>query len=194
MSKLLNLLTKAAKPKRPDIMMEMNNALLSMSKHPQAASANLIMPYSVWRNPEIIDKLKLTDKQSVKLGFLLKCAEAKKSLEEIEALLDKQLEKKALVEDPIATGGRLLGHGAGAAATGAGSLANLGWTTLVGLPVLGGGLLGYAAGKFLDRPDIDAIKAHDVRNEYLRLANEANRRAVIKKMQSKEPGTVVRVV
>jgi hypothetical protein len=134
-------------------------------------------------------------KQAMKLGFLLKCAEAGMSLEQIESKLDVLLEKAAVVDmvgagsalGQVAASGVGLGHGL------LNTLKDIGMTTAVGAPILAGGLAGYGLGKWKSSEDPETVKRQELSSEYLRLADEARRKALLRKMQIQNPGSLIQL-
>ncbi len=140
--------------------------------------------------------MSLTQKQAFKVGFLQACAEDGLSLDETKQRVKQaiahrraggQLEKQAwwpwLVNGASYLGGKALGA--------AGTLTNTALTAgaigAVGAPLLAGAGTGYLAAKMNSSDGkglMDDAKSEEIIGEYTRLAEEAKRRAAIKRMQA----------
>jgi hypothetical protein len=66
-------------------------------------------------------------------------------------------------------------------------------TTAVGAPILAGGLAGYGLGKWKSSEDPETVKRQELSSEYLRLADEARRKALLRKMQIQNPGSLIQL-
>ena len=134
----------------------------------------------------------LTEEQTFKIGFLLKCAEEGLTMEEthsrIKTILTshKQLQKQAFLSDIWKATKDVGSSGLDLAKAIAGPVVNYSSIAALGLPIAGGAALGYGAAK-LTNPDKDFIadaKQDELVGEYERLAEDARRRARIKQLQS----------
>lgn len=150
---------------------EPHPALVTDSGDPQSARSN----YTV--------------KQAFKAGFLLRCAEEGLNLDRMEERIGK-LEKEAGFSSGL---GSVLGWPFGLIAGLPRAAANLGMRSF--LPgMYAGGLAGWAAAKSKKSgPDPEFMKHEDLRNEYLRLADEARRKTILRNMQEEDPGSIVQI-
>lgn len=112
----------------------------------------------------------MTPQEAFKLGFIEKCAE--KGLSEDEILFRAQLLKMAAI-DKQAKGGSLIGGALSAGGNISKGLVGLIGPLLMGLPIVGGGLGGYAASKMFKgvsskNPIVDEITRREEIAEYNR--------------------------
>lgn len=126
-----------------------------------------------------------------KAGFFLRCAEEGLSPEDIECRA-KQAADPTLISRITAA---LKGIGSGLSPV-VGKATDVGLAAAVGAPValgLGGGWL---AGKLRNQSDVqdtDTIKAEGLLSEYRRLADEAEQKAHMKRLQDKHPGELIQL-
>ena len=135
----------------------------------------------------IMNKQAVDSQLAFKRGFLLRCAEEGLSLEQTHQRIKQamsMLEKKSFDLSAIA----------GKATDVAGSLTGgvLGGGALL-LPIATGVAGGIAYNKLKPHEDIDTLKREDLRNEYYRLADNMKRKAIIKRLQEQNPGSVIKL-
>lgn len=184
---------KEAKAKRPDRYNQFNEWMHKAYSNPKTVFGAIMTPVQDLRNSikddDDDDKHKMTKKQAMKAGFLLRCAEEGLTLEQIENRVDELLQKNAFW-DTVGKGvGTALGVGTGLLT----KALDLGAIGAVGAPVVVGGLGGYLAYKLRDKPSLQRNMQEDLQNEYLTLADEAKRKAKLRKLQAEEPGTIVKL-
>lgn len=204
----LSDLFKTARASRPDRYSQFNQMLSNAYRHPDTHFGSIMTPVralyeSMGKDPHPALKVDSGDPQSprsnysvksaFKAGFLLRCAEEGLDLDQMEQRLEK-LEKTA---SDAATIGSVLGYPLGAlgnVASGLGRIGlDVGTTALIGGPILAGGLMGYGASKLRPKPNPEDIKHDELRNEYLRLADQARRKTLIRNMQQSDPGSIVQL-
>lgn len=197
--------SKEGRSSRPDRYTELNEALSRAYRHPDTHFGSVMTPLRVLyesmdRDPHPALKVDSGDPQSprsnytvkkaFKAGFLLRCAEENLDLDHIEEKI-AALEKRAI--DPLMG----LGEAAGGAvnlASGLGRFAlDAGSGLLFGLPALGGAATGYTLAKLRNGTSSEDIKHDDLRDTYLRLADEARRKNIIKRMQEHSPGSLIQL-
>ncbi len=175
---------KEARYRPPDYTNREKDNMARLSQHPDTISGSMIVPARAWYEVEGMEApkhLKKADaKQAFKYGFLMKCAEEGLSIDEIQAKIDSaiaDMEKKALIGDAIGKG------------------LDIGGTLLLGGPALLGGLTGYSLAKSRNNavPDVNKLKREELKAEYLRLADQAQRRRMIQSMQEHSPGSIVEI-
>ncbi len=153
--------------------------------------------------------MRLTTEQAFKVGFLAACAEEGLTLAETHARVKQAiaqvkqgknvvgLEKQAALPAIAAALGSLanstMNVGKGVIGTVPGLLSTVG-TIGVGAPVLAGAGGGYLAAKMVnnERKDVlEEAKQDEIVSEYERLAEEAKRRALLKRIQSETGRKIV---
>lgn len=125
-----------------------------------------------------------TTEQGIKIGFLQKCAE-------MGLTVDETNEYIKIIIDRLKTHMNTKEAGVGTAAltllNGLPYLGALGVGGLLAAPVLAGTATGYGAAKITktDKKDlVGDIKHDEIVSEYERLADEAKRRALLKRIQA----------
>lgn len=137
-----------------------------------------------------------TPEQIIKIGFLLKCAEDGLTIEETHARVKAAISmlkegSPAGIIGAIMSGvygaGKDVVNTAGKAISAVPALAELGLTVGLGAPIVAGGAGGYAAAKLTgdnDKRVLEEAKQDEVASEYERLAEEARRRTLLKRIQA----------
>jgi hypothetical protein len=196
---------------RPDRYKQFNEMMSNASRHPDTQFGSIITPVralydSMGKEPHpalVTDssdpqsaRSNYSVKQAFKAGFLLRCAEEGLNLDQMEERIAK-LEKQAGIGS---SAGAILGWPVGVTA-GLARLAGKGIAGGVTMPLAGsmyaGGLGGWALANASKKPedvaDPEDMKREDLRNEYLRLADEARRKTILRNMQQDEPGSVLQI-
>ncbi len=135
--------------------------------------------------------MSLTPEQLFKIGFLYKCAQAGLTQEETHEVV-KEAISRLKGESKQAQFGTGLISGAGKVVGSATSalphLFSLGGLALMGIPVAAGAVGGYSLAKLRGGGDaktmLEDAKKDEIVGEYERLAEEARRRARLKRLQS----------
>lgn len=186
----------------------LDNQWAAIAHHPNTISGSMVAPLKTWyevsgtpyeshmdkakKNREEAEK-RLTTKQAFKAGILLKLAEARPTLEQLEQTLDKLLTKEAVLDQL----GNVLGQSLAIGGAGVMNIANKGYdaatTVGLGLPILLGGTAGYSMGKMRPHDNPEQVKRELLRDEYLRLADEAKRRTTLKRLQERSPGSIIQL-
>lgn len=129
-------------------------------------------------------KVEMSKEAAFKAGFLLRCIEEGLTTEQIAERTKIATEKSAEGSIWSALGGLASNIGG---ITGSAGLA---------LPLAAGGLTGYTLGKVKNRMDIEDADSMNLENRvsmYRRMAEEAQRAARLKKLQSRHPGELVQI-
>ena len=197
---------KQASVKSAKTRNDLDKWLANASHHPSTITGTMQMPLKAWKesmgiyedshmdiakkNREKAEKQAMSIRELLKADFLLKCARANLTLDQIEKELDRVIEKKGGIGAGIGAG---LGFGALGATKLYHGIGDLMGATLIGAPIVAGGLTGYALGRGARDANPEKFKKEELRDTYLRLADEAKRRSLIRRMQEEHPGSIVQI-
>jgi len=150
--------------------------------------------------------MQMTPELAFKAGFLLRCAEEGLTLEEThqrvkQALAQAQSGKLSLEKQafwPALTSLGVMGSNAanlaGRAVPAATGLLSLGTGVAIGAPLVAGAGTGYLAAQLsrnTHRQGLEEAKQDEIIDEYDRLADEAKRRALLKRIQAQTGKRIV---
>ncbi len=140
----------------------------------------------------------MTEKEAFKFAFLLECVSKGMTQSEIHnrikqakaELAGTAIEKEAAMPWALGAAGNLVGKGVSGVTNILKYIlpqaVNVGLAGAIGLPILGGGALGYTAAKLTGGGGANAVedaKKDETISEYDRLSEEAKRRSKIKALQ-----------
>jgi hypothetical protein len=156
-----------------------------------------------------VKKMAISNEQAIKAGFLFRCAEEgltreethvriKQAIAQLKANsnvrgMQKEAWLPAILGGLAALSGGALSLGGKALST-VPALASLGTTIGIAAPVIAGAGTGYLAAKLTggtNKDGLEEAKQDEIVNEYERLADEAKRRAVLKRIQAQTGKRIV---